>query len=180
MDTNTSTAETSSPATPPLVSALDAEVDIEVLKAVPKAFEIDSEGAANWLVRKVISARQYASHVKDWAERERRRAEREEMTLLFLYGRQLERWTREQIELLGGRRKSICLPSGTLSFRKQNVSLVIDDEAVLLEWARRNVPTAIQKIEKLMKMPINQHFAETGELPDGTHLQPEYEKFSIG
>ena len=66
---------------------------MEILKVIPKAFEIDCESAANWLVRRIVSAREYAVHVKDYAERERRRSEREEMTLMYLYGRQLERWS---------------------------------------------------------------------------------------
>ena len=37
----------------------DADVDLEVLKSVPKAFAIDCEEHANWLVRKIVAARQY-------------------------------------------------------------------------------------------------------------------------
>ncbi len=43
--------------TPPVTSTLDAEVDLEILKTVPKQFSIDSEKAANWLIRKVLNAR---------------------------------------------------------------------------------------------------------------------------
>ena len=71
-------------ATPPVASPLDAEVDLEILKTVPKQFSIDSEKAANWLIRKVLNARNYAAAVKEWAAREQRRAEREEQTLMFL------------------------------------------------------------------------------------------------
>jgi|SRR5665213_2833610 len=164
---------------PATASATDAEVDIEVMKSTPTKFAVEDEKSANWLVRRIIAARQYALNVKTWSQIEQRRAEREEATLLFLYGRQIEMWAREEIEKLGGRRKSINLPGGTVSFRKENAKLVVNNETVLLEWARRNLPNAIQKIEKLLKTPVNEHFEATGELPDGTHLEPEREKFRI-
>src|SRR5579862_4239911 len=91
---------------PPLDHPADAEVDLEVLKLVPKRFEVCDEGSANWLVRRIISSRHYEERVKAWAEQERRRAQREETVLLFLFGRQLERWSKSAIESLGGRRKS--------------------------------------------------------------------------
>jgi len=109
----------------------DAEVDIEVLSGVPKAFAIDCEDHANWLVKKIVSARSYADHVKKWAEQEQRRAEREEHTLMFLFGRQLEMWARDQIALLH-KRKSLALPAGTVGFRTIAAKLVIDDEKRVL------------------------------------------------
>src|SRR4051794_29700288 len=81
-------------------SESDADVDLEVLKTVPKQFRIDDEQSANWLVRKVIAAREYGERVKAWAEQERRRAEREERTLMFLFGRQIEVWAKCEIEKL--------------------------------------------------------------------------------
>src|SRR5215210_14168 len=78
----------------------DAEVDLEVLRTIPKAFAIDSGSAANWLVRKIISARLYCQRVKEWAEQEQRRAAREEETLMFLFGRQIEGWAKAEIEKL--------------------------------------------------------------------------------
>src|SRR5882724_2767884 len=86
--------------TPPLTSPLDAEVDVEVLKAIPKAFAIEDERSVNWLIKKIVAARAYADRIKDWAEQEQRRAVREEATLLFLFGRQAEVWARAEIEKL--------------------------------------------------------------------------------
>ncbi|HWE04319.1 MAG TPA: host-nuclease inhibitor Gam family protein [Tepidisphaeraceae bacterium] len=167
-------------ATPPLTSPLDAEVDIEVMKLVPKRFAVEDEKSANWLVRRIIAARQYGLHVKAWAQHEQRRAEREEMTLLFLFGRQIEMWTRDEIQKLGGRRKSIALPSGTVGFRTEGVKLVVDDEDAVLVWVRTNLPAAIQIEEKLKKSVLNQHFDATGEIPDaGVHVESPREKFSI-
>ncbi len=98
---------------PPVTTAADAEVDLELLKAVPKAFTIEDEQSANWLIKKIISARNYADHVQSWANREIARATREEQTLLYLFGAQLEGWARIEIEKFNGRRKSISLPAGS-------------------------------------------------------------------
>src|SRR2546423_841395 len=91
---------------PPTTRADEAETDIEVLRTIPEGFQIDSEQSANWLVRKVISARVYAERVKSWADQESRRARREEECLLYMYGRQLEAWVRAEVTKLKGRRKS--------------------------------------------------------------------------
>jgi hypothetical protein len=166
--------------TPQVCNAMDAEVDIEVLKAVPKAFEINSEDTANWLVKKVIAARQYAERVTKWAEQEQRRAEREESTLMFLFGRQIEKWTRDEIEKFQGRRKSISLPAGMLAIRHVNAKIIIDDEAAVIEWAKGNVPAAVKVTEHLLKSEIDAHCKQSGELPPrGIHVEPEREQFSI-
>lgn len=166
--------------TPPMANAIDAEVDVEVLKIVPKQFSIEDEKSANWLVKRIIAAREYAERVKKWADQEQRRADREETTLLFLFGRQIEAWAKGEIEKLNGRRKSICLPGGTVGFRHENPKLVIDDEDTVLQWARHNLSDAIHTVEKLSRSVIKTHFESTGEFPaEGAHVEPAAEKFHI-
>jgi hypothetical protein len=165
---------------PPSGTGVDAEVDIEVLKTVPEAFAIDSEEHANWLVQKVTAARQYAERVKKWAEQELRRAEREEETLMFLFGRQIETWAKSEIGNQNGRRKSLALPAGTLGYRKLAAKLVIDDEELVLEWAKKNCEVAIVITERLSKSVLDEFFKKTGAIPDqGAHIDPEIERFYI-
>jgi hypothetical protein len=159
----------------------DAEVDLEILRAVPRQFSICDEKSANWLVRKIETARQYAVSVKLWADLEVRRAEREENTLMFLFGRQIEGWAREEITKLNGKRKSLSLPGGKLGFRKEATKLVIDDDAQVLLWAYTHCPVAIQTVQKLSRTIVKEHFEKTGEMPEsGVHIQLEQEKFYIG
>lgn len=158
----------------------DAEVDIEVLKSVPKEFCIDSEERANWLVRKIIAARDYAVRVKTWSEQEQRRAAREEQTLMFLFGRQIEAWAKYEIDKLKGRRKSMNLPAGAVGFRSVSARLVVDDEAAVLAWARFHLPDAVIVTEKLSKSVINEHAEKLGLIPDeGVHIEPVSERFFI-
>jgi hypothetical protein len=158
----------------------DAEVDLEVLKSVPKQFAIVDENTANWLVRKIVAARGYAASVKEWAEREQRRAAREEQTLTFLFGRQIECWAQGAVGKLNGRRKSIALPAGCVGFRKIAAKLVIDDEPTVLTWAKANCPDAIIVVERLSKSILDDLVEKTGVIPDdGAHIEPESERFYI-
>ena len=164
----------------PASHPVDAETDLEVMKSVPKQFEITDDKTANWLVKKVMAARAYAQSVKEWADREARRAAREETTLLFLYQRQLETWCRAEIVSRGGRTKSVSLPAGTVALRTVNESLQVDDETAVLNWAKENCPQAVTVVEKLSRAVLKQYFEATGELPDaGAHVEPARESFSI-
>ena len=94
----------------------------------------------------------------------------EETTLMFLFGRQLENWCRTEIEKLNGRSKAICLPAGKVGFRAEGAKVVVADEKAVLEWAKEHCPMAVAVVEKLLKTPVAEHFAQTGELPPGSHL----------
>lgn len=158
----------------------DAETDVEVLKDVPRGFAIDCEEHANWLVKKVVAARTYAARVKQWAEREQRRAAREEQTLMFLFGRQLETWTRSEISKLRGRRKSINLPAGMVGIRVVGPSLKVDDEDRVIAWAMTYCPAVVITLPKLSRIALKDHFEATGELPEaGAHIEPESERFYL-
>lgn len=166
--------------TPPIGDPIDAEVDVDVLRSVPKQFTIEDEKSANWLVKKVIAARQYAERVKVWAEQELRRAEREEQTLMFLFGRQIEGWVRSELERLNGKKKSLTLPAGAIGFRTIAQKLVVDDEPTVIEWAKVNLPTAVIVVEKLAKSVLNEHTEQSGEIPDtGVHIEPACERFYV-
>lgn len=164
----------------PIGHVSDGNTDLEVLKSVPKQFEIVDEKSANWLIRRIMNSRSYATRVKEWAEGELRRAAREEHTLLFLFGRQIENWTKEEIAKMKGKRKSLNLPAGCVGFRAQPTRVVVDDESLVLNWAKKSLPSAVVVVEKLSKSVLNEHCEKTGELPeDGIHVEPAAEKFFI-
>ncbi len=162
------------------VEAAKPETDVEILRSVPTGFCIDSAERANWFVRKVFEARKYAERVKMWAEQEQRRAAREEQTLMFLFGRQLEAWTSSELERLANKRKSVALPSGTVGFRTVRPKLIVDDEQAVLVWPRRSCRAAVVVVERVSKSVLDEHVATTGELPDaGAHVEAEAERFYI-
>ena len=147
---------------------------------VPVAFCIRDEKTANWLVRKVMESRQYRIRVKLWAEEEIARAQAEEDRLLYLFGHQLRDWCASELEKIKSRRKTLHLPAGQAGFRHVGAKLVIDDEETVMQWARQHLPVAIQKIEKLVRSMVSDHFDANGEIPTaGAHVEPAHESFSI-
>ena len=142
-------------------------------------FSVRDQDTANWFVRRVVEKRRYKERVKEWAAQEVKRAEGEEERLLYLYGAQLRAWVTAELTRNRSRLKSLNLPAGCCGFRVEAARLVINDERLVLEWARVQCPTAVVTEERLVKIPINDHFSQTGELPPGTELQPKQEKFFI-
>jgi hypothetical protein len=165
---------------PPTVHPADAEVDLDILKSIPKKFCIEDEKTCNWWIKKIVAARNYAEHVKQYAEAEIKRAKREEHTLWFLFARQAEAWLRIELEKSGGRRRSIALPAGTLGLRSQPALLVVDDDDVVLGWCKHNCPSAIVVVEKLSRSILKDHFSQSGEMPDsGCHLDPGGDRLHV-
>jgi hypothetical protein len=125
---------------PAIGDTSDPETDADILQSVPRQFAIVDEQSANWLIRKNTAARQYAGQVAEWAEQEKRRAAREEQCLMYLFGRQIELWAKSEIERKKGKRKSLALPAGVIGFRSISPTLQVDDEKLVIDWARSSCP----------------------------------------
>jgi phage host-nuclease inhibitor protein Gam len=165
-------------------SDLDALLDITASGPAEShrkpAFCIDSPERANWLVRRVLETRAYAIRVRTWAEQEQNRAERDEARMMYLFGRQLQDWAKQELAGQHDRRKSINLPAGIIGFRQTATQIRIDNQDAVMAWAREILPEAIIVKESLSKAAINGHFAATGEIPDaGITVEPSREKFYI-
>ncbi len=154
-----------------IVAPVSAECD------VPETFAVDDAASANWLVRKIVETRAYAKHVKEWADGELRRAEREELFFLHRYGRQLEDWARA--EIAKSRRKSIKLPAGIVGFRTEPPKLDVLDEAKLVAWCRTTLPTALRIETHILKQHVKDHVVITGECPDGTAISGGGQRFYV-
>lgn len=150
--------------------------------SVPEAFHIHDEKSANWVVRKIVEARAYREHVRDWAERETRRAERDEAFFLQRYGGELEAWLRHRLAEVGGRRRSIALPGGTVGYRRQPPKLLVTDEPAVIAWAGLVCPDAVETVtrSRLRRRVLTDHVMQTGELPPaGAALQAEQDRLHI-
>jgi hypothetical protein len=146
---------------------------------VPDKFRVADEDSANWLIKKIVEARQYTARVKAWADREVRRAERDEDFFLSRFGPQLQAWATLQVEALGGRRKSINLPAGSVGYRTCPAKLVVEDEEQVLRWAKAMCPAAVVTVMTISKTVLNDHFAATGELADGVRHESKTERFYV-
>jgi hypothetical protein len=143
----------------------------------PETFAVNDAASANWVVRKIIEARNYAKHVKEWAELEVRRAQREEQFFLGQYGHQLEAWASSQIT--SGRRKCVKLPGGTVGFRTAPPKLDVTDETKLIAWCRATLPGALKIETHVLKSLVKDHVQQTGEYPDGTTITGGGQRFYI-
>ena len=146
----------------------------------PERFSVHDDNTANWLVRRICEARAYAERCATWAEKEKRRALRDEEFFWARYGAQLREYVQQKIVDTGGRRKSMALPAGAAGFRTEPARLVIDDDAVVIAWCKEHYPEMVTVVEKLSKSALNEHVEKTGELPDaGAHVEPQHEKFFV-
>jgi len=164
------------------VSDVGVEKADEEWSAPPteEAFHVHDDTSANWVIRKITEARAYAQRCEAWAERERRRAQRDEAFFLFRYGPQLRDYLRQKLTEQGGKRKSVVLPAGILGYRTQTAKLVIDHEDTVMAWAKAHCPGLIETLERLSKSALNAHFENTGELPPaGAHVEPAFEKLYV-
>jgi phage host-nuclease inhibitor protein Gam len=155
-------------------------------------FVIDSDEAANWVVRKVVEARAYAVRAKEWAEREVRRAKRDERFFVDQYSAQIRDWLSSR---LTSRKRSIDLPSGRVGLRKQPPQVEICDLSTVVAWTTINVPEAVVvQIEvcgpeavrvgnemsnrfptakvtwAVRRKLLNEHLTATGEVPSGASV----------
>jgi hypothetical protein len=154
--------------------------DAEAEASVPPTFAVTDQQTANWLVRRIVECRAYAERCAAWAEAERRRAERDEQFLLFRFGGQLAEYVRRQIAEGGGRRKSATLPAGTTGFRTMPAKLLVDDEQVVLAWAKQHAPDLVVVTERLSRSGLVDHMKSTGELPPrGVRVEPAREAFYV-
>jgi len=143
-------------------------------------FTVHDDATANWLIKKIVECRNYAKRCDDWCAREKNRARRDEEFFLFKYGPQLREYARQKITERNNRCKSVNLPAGTVGFRRENAKLVVDDDDLVLAWAKEHAPELVTIVEKVSKSALNEHVESTGEMPDrGAHMEPECERFFV-
>jgi hypothetical protein len=164
---------------PQIVEGETTHFDLEVPDPPEEAFSVTDENSANWILRRIIAARAYADHVKQYAEAELRRAEREEQFFWLRFGPQLRTWTANELARQKTKRKSIKLPAGMLGFKTLGPKLNVLDEERLLKWARKELPKAIKVTETVLKSSLNEHFNATGEIPAGTTVESGKEQFYV-
>jgi phage host-nuclease inhibitor protein Gam len=147
---------------------------------IQESFSVHDDATANWVVWEIVKCRSYAARCDQWCGREKNRARRDEEFFLFKYGPQLRDYAKQKIAEGKNRRKSVNLPAGTVGFRKENAKLVVDDDDLVLAWAREHVPELVTTIEKVSKTALNEHLESTGEIPQrGAHIEPEREHFYV-
>lgn len=141
------------------------------------SFHVTDHASAAWVTDKITAWRAEVERIKSTAAVEVKR--REAMIDYFLkrFEQELEAYARGQ---LTGDRKSTMLPNGIkLSFRKVAPKLDVRDEEAFLDWAKAWLPEAVVVKESVAKSTVNEHWKDTGEIPQGCEVSPERVGFYI-
>ena len=121
------------------------EITTEEAPALIPQFCIDSDGRAEWLLRKLANNKAEAVRVTQQAQEIIEALEADTADLMFRYGAALEQYCLAKLAAEGNRRKSVRFLQGTCSFRWQGPAVKIKDAAAALEWAKENAPAMIQE-----------------------------------
>lgn len=146
---------------------------------VDEAFHVRDERGANWVLRLIIGEREYRARTAAWFDAETRRSERREQFLMHRFGSELAEWTRQRLQKQYGKRRSIHLPAGVLSFRAAPTKIIVADEQRLFSWCRQYLPAAVKVVEHILKNEIKAHVKTTGECPDGAEIAGGQETFFV-
>jgi phage host-nuclease inhibitor protein Gam len=160
------------------------EPDVQIATTLPdNQFTIESDRAAEWLLRKLANIEAEKARVQAQAAAIMSQLESDAESLRFLYAVQLEAYCRSKLEAAGGRRKSITFLQGTCAFRTVPPGLRITDFDAALSYAASVLPGLIQTVTTLDRAAYRdmavQRLNETGELLPGVEATPERESFTI-
>lgn len=146
-------------------------------------FVIDSREKVNWYLRKLAAIENERALVKAQAEEILRGLDADAARLRALHEADLQAWAKEELERLGGRKKTLPLLFGTVAFRTVPSSLRVVGSAEAVEYAKSQGWEVVTTVEKLDGEAYKQQAAavlhETGEVLPGVEIVPERESFSV-
>jgi hypothetical protein len=145
----------------------------------PAGFTVRDQASAEWVLERIFDAesqeaalgerlRIIAKNIVEMQAAQRRRVE----WLRKRFEPELRQWAEHELE--GKRTRSIRTPFGTLSFRKGQRKVAVDDEAPAVEWAEKNRPDAVKVTKKLLVSAL-----EEGDCPPGCRIVPPEDRFKI-
>lgn len=162
------------------------KTETDLSTAVEAPFCIDSIDRANWLVRKLANIDAEKKRVQTQAAAIVAQLEAEDRQLRFLFGEQLECFTRQELARRGGRRKSLVLLQGTCAFRSVPGGFRISDPAAALAYVQQETGecTTLIDLKPVLKTEefralAEKEYRETGNLLPGTEDKPDAEQFSV-
>ena len=145
-------------------------------------FHIDSEGAANWYLRKLANIESEKQRIAAQAAKMLAALDADAQRLTRLYDGELQEYVRQELARQGNRRKSLHFLQGTTAFRTVPASVKVSDERAALAYARVSLPDAVRSVETLDTAKYREA-AETalsfGEVLPGVETTPQRESFTV-
>lgn len=141
------------------------------------AVMVSTESQASEIARLMNRAASDLENAKAIAEGIIRRAEQRVKSLDFIFKMPLEIWT--SARLAGAKRRSLILEGGQLSLRKIPASVRTEEPAVLLDWAAKNLPGAIELVPKVKTDVVRAWEEEQKAVAPGRVATPEHDSFKV-
>jgi len=141
-------------------------------------FHITKKEEAEWLVGKLTALDAKEEILERQYNAMKREIENDRRFFEWRFGRELQEWVSRN---LPPKKKSIKLLTGTVGFRTRPPRLEVVDENVALEWAKQHAPDVVEIIttERILRVPLKEHFEKAGEVPPGCALSAEEERFFV-
>ncbi len=147
----------------------------------PDAFCIDSDRAANWLLRKLGNIEAEKARVQAQAAAIIKALDADAERLQHLYGAQLEYYCRERIAQ--GRGKTVRFLQGTCSLRAVPAAVRVADMGAALHYASENLPEVVRITRTLDGRAYadraQKELKASGALLPGVEICPARESFSV-
>jgi phage host-nuclease inhibitor protein Gam len=165
-------------------NAFDIEPEQDAPALRPQ-FCIDSDSAAEWLLRLLVNNAAEKIRITAQAQDMIAALEADSGDLMFKYGAALEHYCREKLAQEGNRRKSVRFLQGTCAFRWQGPAMRLKDTAAALTWCKENAPAlvAVETLERVDTEAFRQQAerlrSETGELLPGVEYSEGGDSFSL-
>jgi hypothetical protein len=155
-------------------------------------FRITDQGGAIWAMRKIksintrladvkLTATAEISRIREWAQAEEEKADRERAFFEHLLKDYAERLRTEDPKF-----KSLKLPHGKIAFRKQSPEFIRDNN-ILLAWIKANRPEFVRvkeepdwsSLKKEVAVAGEQAVDANGEIIEGVTVVTREDKFSV-
>ena len=142
-------------------------------------FHIDSDRAANWLLRKLANIEAEKARITAQAAEMVRQLDQDAQRLQELYEGELLEYCRLRLAQEGSRRRSVTFLQGSVHFRAVPASIRVADPFRALDYCQSAAPglvkTTVQIDQAGYRDRAAKHFKETGELLPGMETTPARE-----
>jgi len=158
------------------VDAALAKDDEGAFQKARESFGIRDRGSAAWAAGKIAEAdaeiERRKQHVKAYILDAERKLDR----LKWMFWEALKEWARSNLDY---GKKSVRLPTATLTFRDVAAKLEVVDEDMLKKWAIVECPDAITTVEKVLMDPLKDFWTKNSMVPPGAKEIPPGENFDV-
>lgn len=155
----------------------DLMVDLPAGLRERAVFVVDNEGAAAWVVDKLLSYDERAARLKEQFLGMMKAIEGDKARFERRFMAELEAWYDEQPK----RGKTLALLTGTLAKRTVPAAPEVQDEEAAVEWAQEHLPGAVKVVTtaKLDGKLLRDYVKSTGEVVPGVAWREERESFKV-